>query len=74
MEATGTGVLGFSSIEPRPLDLLVVDADEGMRTFLKVVLLLNLEGVIGEIREASDAEEAVEVCYGARPDISLRHA
>ncbi len=53
----------------KPLEVLVLERSEGLRTFLKVVLALHLEDRVGHVNEAADADEALELCRYARPAV-----
>ena len=54
-----------------PVDVLVVDDDEGLRSFLRVVLLLNLETALGATTEAASVEDALDAVADRAPDVVL---
>ncbi len=51
----------------RPVKVLVVDDDDGIRSFLLVAL--RHEDGVGEVREATNGSDAVEVCREWAPDV-----
>jgi chemotaxis response regulator CheB len=51
----------------RPLNVLIVDDDESIRSFLRVAL--RHEPGVGEVREACNGTDAVRVCRDWTPDV-----
>lgn len=51
----------------RPVKVLVVDDDDGIRSFL--LIALRHEDGVGEVREASNGSDAVELCREWAPDV-----
>jgi CheY-like chemotaxis protein len=51
----------------RPLRVLVVDDDEAVRVVLQIAL--SLEDGVGEVRAASDGNEAVDLARDFGPDV-----
>ena len=74
MESMERAALAVALRDETPCHVLLVDADEGIRSFLKVALLLNLDGTIGEIVDAADGEEAVELCYRLQPAVVVMNS
>ena len=52
-----------------PIKILVVDDDLAIRSM--VCIALSLEPGIGEVRDASDGANAVEVCVDFKPDVVI---
>lgn len=50
-----------------PVNVLVADDDESIRRFLRVALIH--EAGVGEVREAVDGLDAVEICRDWSPDV-----
>ena len=53
----------------RPVNVLIADDDESIRSFLRVALCH--EAGVGEVREAVNGSDAVRVCREWRPDVVL---
>ena len=52
-----------------PVKVLVVDDDESLRSIIRISLAAEPD--IGEVREASDGEAAVQVCEEFEPDVVI---
>jgi CheY-like chemotaxis protein len=53
----------------KPVNVLLVDDNEALRTILKITL--SIEPGIGEIEEAGDGDAAVKICGRFRPDVVI---
>ncbi|HEV2757073.1 MAG TPA: response regulator transcription factor [Actinomycetota bacterium] len=53
----------------RPVNVLIADDDESIRSFLRVALCH--EAGVGEVREASNGSDAVRICREWVPDVVL---
>ena len=53
----------------RPVNVLIADDDESIRSFLRVALCH--EAGVGEVREASNGSDAVRICREWAPDVVL---
>lgn len=51
----------------RPLNVLLVDDDPSIRALLRIAF--SIEEGIGEVREAADGDQAVELCRNFKPDL-----
>lgn len=51
----------------RPVNVLIADDDESIRSFLRVAL--RHEAGVGEVREASNGTDAVAICREWSPDV-----
>ncbi|HYP24603.1 MAG TPA: response regulator transcription factor [Actinomycetota bacterium] len=51
----------------RPVNVLIADDDAGIRSFLSVALVH--EDGVGEVREATNGDEAVAMCRDWQPDV-----
>ena len=52
-----------------PIKILVVDDDSSIRSMIRIAL--SLEPGIGEVRDASDGVDAIEVCGDFQPDVVI---
>ncbi|HEX2296776.1 MAG TPA: response regulator transcription factor [Actinomycetota bacterium] len=53
----------------RPVNVLIADDDDGIRSFLRVALCH--EDGVGEVREAANGVDAVALCREWTPDVVL---
>ncbi|MFN2587427.1 MAG: response regulator transcription factor [Actinomycetota bacterium] len=53
----------------RPVNVLIADDDESIRSFLRVAL--RHEAGVGEVREAVNGSDAVRICREWAPDVVL---
>ncbi len=51
----------------RPVNVLIADDDESIRSFLRIAL--RHETGVGEVREAANGADAVELCREWTPDV-----
>lgn len=51
----------------RPVNVLIADDDAGIRSFLRVAL--RHEDGVGEVREAANGSDAVDICREWAPDV-----
>ncbi len=51
----------------RPVNVLIADDDESIRSFLRIAL--RHEAGVGEVREASNGLDAVAICRDWPPDV-----
>lgn len=53
----------------RPVNVLIADDDESIRSFLSVAL--RHEAGVGEVREACNGSDAVQICHEWTPHVVL---
>jgi len=51
----------------RPLNVLLVDDDKAIRSLLRIAF--SVEDGVGDVREAMDGAEALELCLSFEPDL-----
>lgn len=51
----------------RPVNVLLVDDDKAIRSLLRIAF--SVEDGVGDVREAMDGMEALELCRSFKPDL-----
>jgi chemotaxis response regulator CheB len=62
-----TGPVASGETNLKPLAVLVVDDDASIRMLVRIAL--SVEDGFGEVREATNGREAIEICESFAPDV-----